>query len=278
MKLKLFCLASLSCCAFPASAGAQAMPEVAHPPILWESAEVAERSMPWWPWIASAGLLGATLSLDLAVDTSTPRWRGVGPIDGAFGSWTASTIEGRRRAFIASDVILAAVFAMPVADAIFWPVPAGQSRSGTTYRLLAMDTLAFSFTTFVSIATKHITRRARPYAGPCMADSEHDATCGSSQENQSFASGHAAAAFTGASLVCTHQRLRGRTLRGHFACSSALAMASFVAALRVVAERHYVSDVVVGAAIGFVSGYLLPALFWRPRAPTPAAALGAAAW
>lgn len=221
-----------------------------------------EQALPWWPWAVSTSLLGATLTIELADPTNTSRWSGAGPVDTAFLNWGARDEAGRRRSAIASDVLVALSIAASTSDAVFWPPPAGASRSRVTYRLLAMDALAYSFQGLVVVATKHIARRMRPFTRRCTVGSTV-AECTSRSRNQSFSSGHSAFAFTGAALVCTHNRLRGRSLAGHLSCAGALAMASFVGALRIRADRHYFSDVAVGAMVGFVSGYLLPALLWR---------------
>ena len=41
-------------------------------------------------------------------------------------------------------------------------------------------------------------------------------------------------------------------------CATGLAMASTVGLLRILADRHYASDVIMGAAVGLVSGWLVP--------------------
>jgi len=64
----------------------------------------------------------------------------------------------------------------------------------------------------------------------------------------SFPSGHTSAAFQGASFI--HLRY------GAIYAVPAYAGAAFVGFSRVYADKHYVSDVVVGAGIGFVSSWV----------------------
>ena len=240
-------------------------------------APYVEPDLEWWPWLATVPLLATSLAIDLTVSSDTGRWRYVGPVDRAFESWARDTVDGRHRAALASDFFLFSSAAAPVADAILWSQN-GTRRSRVTYRLLTMDSLAFAFQGLLVVGTKHAVRRPRPYDVRCTADPEYDPACNSSSRFQSFLSGHAASAFTGAALVCVHQRLRGRTPLGYIECIATLATASFAGALRIVSDRHYVSDVLGGAVIGFLSGYLLPLILYPRALPPPILEPHATAW
>jgi membrane-associated phospholipid phosphatase len=64
--------------------------------------------------------------------------------------------------------------------------------------------------------------------------------------NLSFPSGHAAITFAGATVLERHLGWK-RSLLGY-------ALASYVAASRLHDNRHYLSDVVFGAAVGTIAG------------------------
>lgn len=68
-------------------------------------------------------------------------------------------------------------------------------------------------------------------------------------DNKSFPSGHTSVSF--AAAVTLEKRY------GWKAGLPALAVASFVGLARVQADKHYVHDVLAGAAIGSISGFLL---------------------
>jgi membrane-associated phospholipid phosphatase len=89
---------------------------------------------------------------------------------------------------------------------------------------------SFLIDTAYTFALKSITRRWRP---------DHS-------NQQSFPSGHASFAFTGASVV------------GHYYGAAggipAYALAVFIAGSRLPANKHYLSDVVAGSTLGFVVG------------------------
>ena len=67
----------------------------------------------------------------------------------------------------------------------------------------------------------------------------------------SFFSGHTSAAFTGAGIIC-HDEPK--------LCPAALALAGTTGYMRIAANRHWASDVIVGAWFGYAGGQLIPTL------------------
>ncbi len=82
------------------------------------------------------------------------------------------------------------------------------------------------------------------------------------RSSNSFPSGHSTAAFAGASFI--HRRY------GWQYSLPAYGAAGFVAYSRVHAEKHYVEDVLAGAAIGIISSFLIV----RPYERVQVAAVG----
>jgi len=120
---------------------------------------------------------------------------------------------------------------------------------------------AISLGTLVVELTKLAVRRTRPYVyGLPTANlpSEADASL-------SFFSGHTTIAF--ASAVAGAEVFRRRH-RGDSAVpivwATGVALASTVAVTRVLAGKHFPSDVLAGAIVGTALGLLLPALHERP--------------
>jgi len=243
------------------------------------SAQPAERAplleneddtLDWWPWALSVPLFAMSLTIEATVNVDGSGWARVGPIDEAFRPWVRDTREGRERADLASDVFLYSLFAAPVLDAVLWRD--GPSPSRDAYRLITTDALAFSAQTLVVVATKIGFRRARPYDEGCRGDPDYAPECDSDSRYRGFISGHTSASFTGASLVCAHQRLRGLSAVGRVECVASLVLASLTGALRMVSERHYVSDVIAGAAVGFLAGFVFPVYVYPRKLPRPESA------
>lgn len=152
------------------------------------------------------------------------------------------------------------LFDDPVRNALRWGSEAGRSAfSAASYVTLgasiSLSLLTFSnskeflsvvetygLTTFTTFLFQKGIARARP-----CSDSP---TC--QEPSESFFSGHTSIAFTAAGITCR----KGGTL-----CPVTLGLASFTGLLRIISDRHYFSDVLVGAAVGFVSAYFIPDLW-----------------
>jgi undecaprenyl-diphosphatase len=95
---------------------------------------------------------------------------------------------------------------------------------------------------------KRLTDRARP-------DGEHK------RSNASFPSSHAANAFAIAAVLARHWRR---------AASALWALAVLIAGSRVYLNRHFTSDIAVGAAIGIMGAWAVHAQWERRRARSEA--------
>lgn len=71
-------------------------------------------------------------------------------------------------------------------------------------------------------------------------------------DSRSFYSGHASAAFTSAGYICRYEKSH---------CGVALIVAGSTGYLRIAAGRHWLSDVLVGAAAGYATGHAIPIYF-----------------
>jgi membrane-associated phospholipid phosphatase len=181
--------------------------------------------------------------------------------DGVRDALRLRTQSGRERAAAASDYLYYGMLAYPlVVD-----VPIAFSRGGTNLgvQMLAIDLESFALAGAIAMSAEKI-GRARPMADPCAHDPSYDKKC-SDEANlaSSFVSGHTSIAVTGASLLCVHHQhvpLYGGGAPDAIVCASAVAAATAQAVLRVASDNHYASDVLLGAGVGFMSGYVLPSL------------------
>jgi membrane-associated phospholipid phosphatase len=145
----------------------------------------------------------------------------------------------------------------------------GHGAADTAGQMALIDTEAFAITGFLSFVSNATIRRTRPYLRECAAGKPDPGfpTCGPGGRSESFFSGHTGIAFTGAMLTCMHHvqlPLYGESrIGGAVACGSMMVGAMATGAARIMADKHYASDVLVGAAIGLASGFLVPWLHYR---------------
>lgn len=102
-------------------------------------------------------------------------------------------------------------------------------------------------------AIKGVTGRARPDASDNPRDFVLGRGIGNRSEFQSLPSGHATAAWAFASAVDV-EWIRLNPSRPRWVPVALYALATLTSASRVYRNRHWTSDVVLGSAIGFVSG------------------------
>lgn len=118
---------------------------------------------------------------------------------------------------------------------------------------------SFGLAVFLSEAVKLASGRERPFFERCDEFPPRDAGCSSDDRNRSFFSGHASLAAAGAGLTCSYAIKRdawGSSRTAHVTpCAVGIVAALATGTLRVVADRHWTSDVLAGFAIGAVVGY-----------------------
>jgi hypothetical protein len=223
--------------------------------------------------------VGGALFFDFLVDPGPEALlRGPGFIDAPWRTrLMAQNQEDRERAATLSDVLLGVMLAWPFFDSI---VVAGIGHQSTDvlWQMSMINAESYAADLLINTLFKQLVARERPHGARCTLEErlEDPRRCGPGGRLRSFYSGHSSASFNAAGLVCVHHLhlpLYGGGAPDYFACGTALLTAAIVATLRVVADRHYVSDVLTGAVVGFATGFLLPYLLhyqWDPRPHVPA--------
>lgn len=126
-------------------------------------------------------------------------------------------------------------------------------------------TQATSIAMLMNVIVKYSVGRARPYVWKGNPDL-YPATV--SDANVSFYGGHATFVFAvvvSGSTLFFMQDMPGAP----WVLGVGLAAAGFTAYLRMAADKHYLSDVLVGAAVGSLVGWAVPYLFHRPGRKGP---------
>jgi membrane-associated phospholipid phosphatase len=162
-----------------------------------------------------------------------------------------------------SDAMFYGLTFYPLAEAVLVAAP----RDGrTAWQMLALDGQVLALAALSSITLQHVSGRSRPFLRYCTKNPapEHARDCtesGRDEHYQSFPSGHTVLAAAGAGLVCAHHRalpLYGGGAPDAAACIAAASATLVQGTLRVMADRHYLTDVVLGLGLGFGLGYGIP--------------------
>jgi membrane-associated phospholipid phosphatase len=234
-----------------------------------------------WEYAGTAAFgLGAWYIDRYHAPPATPGWSGGILFDDAVRDWLrADTRPARERAGTISDVLWYAGSAYPFV--VDLPVALFAHRQPRVMWQLGMMNLeAFAVAGFLNRFIMFGVGRARPSAASCANDPGYDALCGTVSNNASFPSGHTLGVATAAGLTCVHHRylpLYGSVAADRAACVALVVATGATAVTRVISDRHWASDDVAGAAIGFGAGYGLPwLLHYRGGAARPAGA--AEAW
>ncbi|MBL8744372.1 MAG: phosphatase PAP2 family protein, partial [Myxococcales bacterium] len=208
--------------------------------------------------LAVAG--GLTLELGVG-QPETPRWTDRNAFDDAMRhAFAASSRRDREAASTASFVFEIAAAAYPlVVDSMFVTL-AGDRNLDLFEQLMAMNGQTYGLTHLFTRALHRTVPRERPTVIGCRSDATYSAECGA-DDTASFPSGHVSVAAVAAGATCVHHAylpLYGGGPPDIAACVGVTASAITTGVLRLVADRHWASDVLVGFALGFGLGVGLP--------------------
>lgn len=206
------------------------------------------------------GLLYFTIAGGLtSLEKPSQRWSAVNSFDSKSQNlFRIESLDGRRNADRASDLTLATSIAiLPIAS-----IAAQQWRTGDCAESWDMATdlvESFGLALMFSEITKLAGGRARPFVRGCGPDAPTDSSCGQNDRFRSFVSGHATLASTGAGVTCAFSIKReawGSSLAARaLPCGFGVAAAAATGALRISANRHWMTDVLAGFVIGGTIGW-----------------------
>jgi membrane-associated phospholipid phosphatase len=235
---------------------------------------------PSWPRVSTAeviNVVGLTFA-SYAISTyweppRQPAWRG-GIL---FDNWMRDALRGRsysvqsNAADISDFLFKAGVLAPILVDV--WLVGLGVHQDAdVSLQMLLIDAQSLAIAGVVSLTAEHAVGRARPYTGDCSREGKVlnasgqllFNSCDNNDQNfQSFYSGHSAAVATMAGLTCVHHQhlpLYGGGFADLVPCLLMMGTAVGTGVTRVIADKHWASDVVAGWGVGAFSGYVLPSL------------------
>ena len=212
--------------------------------------------------VTGVALAGAAANFYLVPPPKSAAWKGEILFDkAARNTLVARSNGGRDRAKAMSDILAFPLIGYSMLDGPLKTWAGGNKDTAMQLALINAET--FAVMEVLNLAVSNALPRSRPKESICDPGSQYDSHC-----TKSFWSGHTANVFVAASLVCVeHESLELYGGKGdRVACGSALAVASTVGVLRVVANNHHASDVIAGAAMGAAVGYWMPkVLHFRSR-------------
>jgi hypothetical protein len=237
-------------------AQAQSAAQAEPPTMTLPPAKPAEKPSLWrseWPQYRTSELITslaaglATGAIVLYGQIKEPRWtRGILFDDAVRDALRAKNPHTRQTYRTIGDYTYHLSPILPLFDALV-VATIGHSDSKLAGNLTGITLEAYSYSGLLSFIATETSARRRP-----------DGT-----STQSFFSGHAAISATGAGLTCAnHTRipLWGNRVADISACVIASLNALTTATTRVVADRHYATDVILGTGVGFGFGYGVPVL------------------
>ena len=245
---------------------------IGEPELAQSPAEQQSRfRVPWrpeWPRysfdeaVLTIGLGAILIAAELLPTTSfAPNWRG-GLLfdDGARDGLRLDTYNEREGVRAASDALMWINIAFPFVVDAFLVTGLGDGNWDAAFQMGLISLEAYVVSLVVWRVTALFARRQRPVDGECEAG-DTSPHCNARFATQSFFSNHAVNAFTGAALTCLHHSnmpVFGDVGWDATACISTTLLATLVSAMRVMSDFEYLTDVLTGAAIGWLSGYVLP--------------------
>lgn len=218
-------------------------------------------------WTVDGAVTGGALVLwlgsELVKDQLAPascRWCAVGAVDADVRDAVAWTDPSQAKTV--SDVL---VLAVPLGAVAYDGVVMGGLRRAAPDVLLIGEAIAVSGA--LAQATKFVAARQRPYAVHGTLPSE------GVDDHLSFYSAHTAVAFSAAASAGMLAQLRGDE-HWPWVYGVGFTAAAATGYFRMAADKHWLTDVLTGAATGTAVGLLVPWLHRREEGP-PSVSLAA---
>lgn len=235
----------------------------------------------WWEYVAAGAVSVGNISLELLYQDQPPdRWSSPILADARVRSWLrADTLEGRLRADDISDYQWYVSTYYVLLDGIVTPLASDRFNTDVAFQLTLLNWQAIGLSGLVARLTHVSVGRTRPMLQGCSDEPGAAQPC--RFEGASFVAGHAMMSAANAGLACANHislPLYGGGIADQIVCPIMVANALTIGTLRIVADKHWLSDTIpgllMGGAIGFGMPWLLHYRFARKVAsPLPDTAL-----
>ncbi|MBU1243423.1 phosphatase PAP2 family protein [Myxococcota bacterium] len=221
-------------------------------------------SVPLTAFGLSVWIAGELLKDNLVPDEA--RWTATNPVDDAVRDTFRWNSAHTKDANMASNIVLGSIPVAGLASLLFssasgWSSPnASRARQAGYGGLIMLESASVAM--LANQVVKFLVLRKRPYT----RDSSYGEMA--ADDHLSFYSGHTTTAFALAVSGAMLYDMKGGNHPGAV-WTAALVLATGVGYLRIAADKHYFSDVLVGALLGAAAGYLVPKLLHqKDKEPT----------
>lgn len=218
-----------------------------------------------WEYVVTFGTLSGALAVRAFGPEPPDNWRG-GILFDDFVMERVEVEDPSMSGHVSTmtDVLYFGSMGYRLIDTVVVPW-AGYADPDLALQMAMIDLESFALVAGVMFGTQLFVGRQRP---------EYDRTCdGSASARElercqqhgsrfrSFIAGHPATVLTAAGLTCTHHQhvpLYGGGWGDTLACGLMLGAAAATGAGRVMAGKHYPSDLILGLGLGAVAGWVMP--------------------
>jgi membrane-associated phospholipid phosphatase len=213
--------------------------------------------------ITAALLLELALLEFRAKIRDSPNWTGGVLFDDAIRDGVRlESREGRETAGDIADPITLGLQIYPLVESIVLPLATDRFNVDVATQLTLMNVEVLGAGGFANRFGHKVIGRERPSVAECKKDKSYDKFCKGSRY-AGFPSGHTSGAFMGVGMTCAHHMhlpLYGGGAPDVTACAVTAVLGTADGVLRLMGDRHYATDIVAGAAIGFFAGFGIPTL------------------
>jgi membrane-associated phospholipid phosphatase len=244
----------------------QSAPESIKPPpadaeLQWD--ESWERFR-WWEYPTSSALMVFGFSARFLIEDPEPNWTSVWSVDqeilDAIAVRENPAYENIR---LFSDLGFYGSMVYRFVDSALLTGLLHENSWDVAWQMSWIDFESFAVVASVLWGAQIFVGRVRPTAANCEDPTRLGHLCDKNNADyaRSFIAGHTATATAAAGLTCLHHSrlpLYGGGLADDLACGVMITNAVLNGVARVVSEQHYPSDLLMGWALGFGAGWVLP--------------------
>lgn len=235
----------------------------------------------WWEYAAAGAVSLGNISFEVLYQAE-PRERWTGPVllDAGARKWLRADSQATRlRVDDVSDYLWHGSTYYVLLDGLLTPLVSDRFNTEVALQLTLLNWQAIGLTGLLARLTHVAVGRRRPMLEGCSNDPDSANPC--RFEGASFIAGHAMMTSANAGLACANHLslpLYGGGIADDLVCPVMVTTALSVGVMRIIADKHWLSDTVpswlVGGAIGFGMPYLLHYRYVRDVAsPLPGTVL-----